>query len=365
MRRTPALIVGGGPAGSAAAIMLARAGAAPELIERTSGPRDVVCGGFLGRDALAALSQVGVDPWALGARPIGRLRLVSARRTLEVQLPFGAAGLSRRTLDEALLAAAAQAGAEVRRGASVRAVEDVRGVRLDSGEEIEADALFLATGKHELRGLARPREVVAADPVVGFRTALRSGPALREALDGFIELHLFDGGYAGLLLQEDGSANLCLSVARDRLTRSGGLEDLLADLAREAPGLARRLDSEASEWEAVAGVPYGWRARETEPGIFRLGDQAAVIASLAGDGVAIALTSGIVAAAAFARHGPDGAEIFQRRFSSKAARPLALASALRQAAENPIRRSVLMNLLRVFPSLARLAARATRIEDRP
>ncbi|HZF94101.1 MAG TPA: FAD-dependent monooxygenase, partial [Allosphingosinicella sp.] len=52
MPRTRALIVGGGPAGAAAAIALARAGAAPELIERSAGPRDVVCGGFLGWDAL-------------------------------------------------------------------------------------------------------------------------------------------------------------------------------------------------------------------------------------------------------------------------------------------------------------------------
>ncbi len=364
MRRTPALIVGGGPAGSAAAIVLARCGAAPELIERSSGPRDVVCGGFLGWDALAALRQLGVDPWALGARPIERLRLSSAKRTVEVRLPFRAAGLSRRTLDEALLAEASRAGARVRRGVAVRAVEDGRTVRLDSGEEIEGDALFLATGKHELRGLARPREVVAADPVVGFRTALRPGTALREALDGFIELHLFDSGYAGLLLQDDGSANLCLSVARHRLTRAGGIGDLLGDLARETPGLARRLDDgEVSEWEAVAGVPYGWRARGTEPGIFRLGDQAACIASLAGDGIAIALTSGMSAATAFARHGPGGAEIFQQRFSGKAARPLALASALRQAAENPVRRGILMHLLGLFPALAALAARATRIDE--
>ncbi len=363
MRRTPALIIGGGPAGSAAAIMLARAGEAPELIERTSGPRDIVCGGFLGWDALAALRQLGVDAWALGARPIERLRLAGARRIVEVQLPFRAAGLSRRTLDEALLAAAADAGATVRRGAAVRAVEDSRTVRLDSGEEIEADALFLATGKHELRGLARPREVVAADPVVGFRTALRLSPGLQDALKGFIELHLFDGGYAGLLLQEDGSANLCLSVARDRFTRAGSIENLLTDLSSETPGLARHLDEgEASEWEAVAGVPYGWRARATESGIFRLGDQAAVIASLAGDGIAIALTSGIAAADAYSLHGPGGAEAFQQRFASKAARPLAVASALRRAAENPSRRTMLMHVLGLFPSLASLAARATRIE---
>jgi flavin-dependent dehydrogenase len=364
VRRTPALIVGGGPAGSAAAIMLARCGHPAELIERTSGPRDVVCGGFLGWDALAALDRLGIDAWALGARPIDRLRLVSAERTVEAPLPHRAAGLSRRTLDEALIGAAAHSGAVVRRGMAVRAAEEPRSVRLDSGEMIEADALLLATGKHELRGLARPRQVVAADPVVGFRTALPPSPDLRQALEGVIELHLFDGGYAGLLLQDDGSANLCVSVARDRLSRAGGIEGLIAELSGELPCLGSRLhETAAPGWEAIAGIPYGWRAPATEPGLFRLGDQAAVIASLAGDGIAIALTSGIEAASALLRHGPDGAEAFQRSFSRRTARPLAVASALRRAAENGRTRRPLLRLLSMAPSLARLAARLTRISD--
>ncbi|MEA3047390.1 MAG: hypothetical protein QOJ53_1722, partial [Sphingomonadales bacterium] len=98
MRRTAALIVGGGPAGSAAAITLARAGVMPVLIERAPGERDLVCGGFLGWDALAALRSLGVDAAALGARPIARLRLVSAEDEVEAALPHPAAGLSRRTL---------------------------------------------------------------------------------------------------------------------------------------------------------------------------------------------------------------------------------------------------------------------------
>ncbi len=342
--------------------MLARGGHGAELLERTSGPRDVVCGGFLGWDALAALGRLGIDAWALGARPIDRLRLVSARRTIEARLPHRAAGLSRRTLDEALLGAAAGAGALVRRGVTVRAAETPLCVRLDSGERIEADALLLATGKHELRGLARPREVVGADPVVGFRTALAPSRALGQALEGVIELHLFDGGYAGLLLQDDGSANLCVSVDRHRLGEAGGMDGLIAELAAELPCLRRRLgEGTAGGWEAIAGVPYGWRAPGTEPGLFRLGDQAAVIASLAGDGIAIALTSGIEAAAALLRHGPGGAEAFQRSFSRRTARPLAIASALRRAAENGRTRRPLLRLLSLAPSLAPLAARLTRV----
>src|SRR3954465_10669907 len=70
-RRTSALIVGGGPAGSAAAIALARGGAMPVVVERSPGGRDIVCGGFLGWDAIAALARLGLEPGAPRAAPLG------------------------------------------------------------------------------------------------------------------------------------------------------------------------------------------------------------------------------------------------------------------------------------------------------
>ena len=361
MRRTRTLIAGGGPAGAAAAIALARAGAAPLLLERTVGPRDVVCGGFLGWDALAALRRLGIDAAHLGARPIGRLRLVAGERVVEAKLPHRAAGLSRRTLDAALLDAAAAAGATVERGRTIRAAEGLR-LRLDDGEELEAGALFLATGKHELRGLPRPLGGRSEEAAAGLRASLPPSSALEEALAGTIELHLFEAGYAGLLLQEDGSANLCLSVSRRRLAAAGSPAALLDGIFAEAPRLAGRIGGAVVEpWEAVAGVPYGWRAAGTEPGLFRLGDQAAVIASLAGDGIAIALGSGLAAAAAHARAGPAAAQAYQRAFARRAARPLAVAERLRHAAERRGPRGALMRLFGAMPMLLPLAATLTRI----
>lgn len=359
MRRAAALIVGGGPAGSAAAIGLARAGVAAELVERSDGPHDIVCGGFLGWDALAALERLGVDPGALRARPIRRLRLISAKRRIEVDLPRPAAGLSRRTLDEALLRAAARAGARVVRGRAVRAVRPgARRIRLDDEEEVEAGALVLATGKHELRGGARPVDISTRP--LGLRTSLRASPALAEALDGIIELHLYDGGYAGLLLQEDGAANLCLSASRDRLKQAGGIEKLAAKLAGELPAFAARLDQgEVCGWSAVSGIPYGWRSTATVDGVYRVGDQAAVIASLAGDGIAMALESGAAAARAIA--GGTSAAAFQRDWARRARRPVGLAEVLRRSAEHETAREAMMGLLGWFPSLAPLAARLTRI----
>jgi menaquinone-9 beta-reductase len=363
MRRVRALIVGGGPAGAAAAITLARGGIAAELIERQAGPHEMVCGGFLGWDALAALERLGVDAGELGARPIRRLRLVSAARVVETALPRPAAGLSRRRLDAALLGQAASAGAAIRLGLTARAANHARRVRLDDDEEIEADALFLATGKHELRGLGRPVPERRGKGAVGLRTSFMPDAAEAATLNGRIELHPFDGGYAGLLLQEDGSVNLCMSVAADRLRDAGGIDPLLVDLAREAPRLGGWLAAaraQAARWLSISNVPYGWRARTTTSGLFRVGDQSAVIASLAGDGIAIALTSGIAAAQAHLAGRP--APAYQRDWERQARQPLRVAEALRWSAERPLPRKLVMRLTAAAPPLARLAARLTRIE---
>jgi len=345
MRRTAALIIGGGPAGASAAIGLARAGAMPVLAERCAGERDVVCGGFLGWDALAQLRRLGVDPNMLGARPIHRLRLVSGDKAVEAKLPRAAA----------VLQVAEASGTTVLRGRTARAAE-AHCVRFDDGGEMEADALFVATGKHELRGTARELQGRAVS--VGMRAAILPSPAAAQALAGTIELHLYDGGYAGLLVQEDGMANLCLSVEQARM--ADGREAFLARLMDEAPLLAERIGGALpAQWDAIAGVPYGWRARETEAGIYRVGDQAAVIASLAGDGIAIALASGAAAAQACLHGDGKGARVWQKSFARRAARPVRLAEGLRHMAEGR-GRGVMMKLAGV-KGLAALAARLTRI----
>lgn len=359
MRRADVLIAGAGPAGAAAAIGLARRGLRPLLLERAREPRDIVCGGFLGPDALALLAGLGLDPQALGARPIDRLRLAAGGRQTDFALPFRAAGLSRLTLDAALRDAALAAGAGLERGITVRALT-ADSARLADGARIEARATLLATGKHDLRGLAR-HAVADEEAMVGLRLDLAPTPALTRALEGRIELMLVRRGHAGLLLLEDGRANLCLSIAAARLAEAGSVERLLDRLGEETPLLGLRLGQAArGPAQAVAGMPYGWVAKPVADTPWRLGDQAATIPSLAGDGVAIALASGVSAAAHLAAGG-DG-QTYQQAFARQAGRPVAIAAHLRQLAEKPHFALPMLRIAARFPAVVRWLAIHTRIE---
>ena len=289
------------------------------------------------------------------------VRLFHGNRIVEHRLPAPAKGVSRRRLDTVMMAHAERAGAYVERGIGARSIDEGE-VRLSDSTAIVADALFLATGKHDLRGLARPATARGVDPSLGFR--LRLGPSARlDALvGGAIELHLFDRGYAGLVLQEDGTANLCMAVHKSRLDAAGSPEALLTLLANTSPALGDRLAWRTDATiDAVANVPYGWRARDGADGLFRLGDQAGVIPSLAGEGMGIAIASGIRAAQAYAARGPSAAAGYQRGLARDLVRPLGIAGLIRDVAESRGLGGALVAIAQKAPFMIDLAARMTRI----
>ncbi|WP_335297760.1 NAD(P)/FAD-dependent oxidoreductase [Sphingomonas adhaesiva] len=355
----PPLILGGGPAGAAAAIVLARAGTPATVIERTRDTGDALCGGFLSWRTLDALAALGIERNRLSRDRITRLRLFAQGRCIESPLPAPAIAVSRRHLDSLLLGHAAALGTGVERGVAARTI-DSRTIRTADGATLTPEALFLATGKHDVRGAARPAAARGADPTLGLRQRRAPCATLDRLVGDAIELHLFDRGYAGIARQEDGSTNICLAVHRSRLEAAGDPARLLAVLAAESPALGERLSAgDGGAIEAVANVPYGWRATRGTPGCFRLGDQAAVIPSLAGEGMGIALASGASAAQAWLA-GRDAAA-WQRGFARRAARPLAIAGAVRALAERPLLAAPLLALA-ARSGLIHVIARATRID---
>jgi flavin-dependent dehydrogenase len=311
MRRAPPLIIGGGPAGAAAAIALARAGVAPTLIERTTQPTDKVCGDFLSGEAIQALIGHGMNFDSVAPALITSIRLVHGRRIATTRLPFAAYGLTRRALDEALLQLAAAHGADIRRGHSARRIE-ASGASLridcDAADAFVADSVFLATGKHDVRGAPRR---TGRSGLVGLKMYFTLDSRQADCLRDHIELVLFPGGYAGLQPVEGGRAVLCALVSAARV-RAADRSDPLGALIDASPHLADRLSGARPLLErplAVAGLPYGYIHMprvDDPPGLFRLGDQAAVIGSLTGDGVALALASGAAAADGWLAGGTAG-----------------------------------------------------------
>ena len=359
MRRTPALIVGGGPAGAAAAIGLARAGLPHLLVERSRETRDALCGGFLSWQTLDRLATLGIEADQLNRERLTEVRLFAGGRTAGARLPRPAVSVSRHRLDTLLLDRAIRDGAAIERGIAVRAVEGMQ-ARTADGATLVAETLFLASGKHDVRGLARPVDARGDDPTLGLRLRLPASAGLTRLVGGTIELHLFDRGYAGLCLQEDGSGNLCLAVHRSRLAQAGDPVALLLELAKEMPTLGERFAHAdlAAPIDAIANVPYGWRAHTAPPGVVRLGDQAGVIPSLAGEGMGIAIAGGIAAAAAYARGGAATMDRWQPQFARRLARPLGVAGAARRIAES---RLAPLALLAARPALIEVVARLTRV----
>jgi flavin-dependent dehydrogenase len=363
MAGTCALVIGGGPAGGVLAAHLARYGRRVILAERSPGPHDKVCGEFLSEEAARSLSELGIDLTALGAAQISAVRLHERSKSVAVELPFRACSLSRRLLDEAVLAAALSSGAELRRGVHIKSLERSGSMwlaRTAGGDALLAESAFLATGKHDLRGWRRP---TSCNDLIGFKLHLRLADDQVAKLKSHVELFLFPGGYAGLTLVESNMANLCLVVTRRMFARFGGW-DLLFDSLCDIPALGERLARSRpliSRPLAISAIPYG-HVQSGSEGIWRLGDQAAVIPSFCGEGIAIALQSALLAA----QHYIAGrsAEDFQRSFARRIRAQVKLTTLLSPILTHPRAQAFAVRLATLAPKLVSqiaLKSRAPRV----
>ena len=301
MRPDPdVIVIGAGPAGSLAAVLLARAGMSVMLVERRRFPRSKVCGGCLNAQALATLGRAGLDARvrALGAAPLDRLQLHYRGRHAAIDLPAGLA-VSRAALDLALADAAAEAGCE-RLFETTAAVDP----RWDEQPGGGSRRVFLrgAGGRDEQ---ARAKAVVVADglahdslrdcPGYDSRTPASSrvgigGEADAGAIEtarGAITMAVAHHGYAGAVEVEGGRVNVAAAVDPGFLKASGGPARALQRIFTDA-GVPLRAPLESIAWTGT--LPLTRRLSDPAArGIFVIGDAAGYVEPFTGEGMAWAL----------------------------------------------------------------------------
>lgn len=283
-------IVGGGPAGTAAALTIARAGGHPVIYEKSVFPRHKLCGEFFSPEILPLLEDLGVADGfrALGPARVTHAELNFSRHHRRFPLPEPAWGLSRYVLDDFLLRAACEVGAELRR---------------ERHSKREQRAIF-TTG----RSIAEPK---SRRRLFGFKAHF-VGSAHGSPASNAVELFFFEGGYVGTCPIEQGKTNIC-GLAKESLLRTYGFE--VDRLIASVPRLAARLRplERLTHWRMAGPLRFGHASQHASASI-AAGDAMCFVDPFTGTGVLAAIQTGIWAgeAAACAEQGSDWAECCER-----------------------------------------------------
>lgn len=297
-------IIGGGLAGCSAAVHLAARGKRVIVLEAKTYPHHKVCGEFLSPECATLLDELGLTETITAYHPkqIDIVRITAPDGTSwTTRLPGTAWGISRYVLDDALARHARACGVEISEQTVASAIDGdlengfrVEGRLAGSSITIRARAVVGAHGKRSGVDRSLNRAFLRQPaPFIGLKSHLYGPP-----LPNRIELHVFPGGYCGFSEVENGGANVCLLVRQDVFHQHRSIPAFIEWMSTQNPHLGRWLSgakSAGEDWLSIAQVSFA-RKPPIERDVLMAGDSAGLIAPLAGDGMAMALRGGELAA---------------------------------------------------------------------
>nr|WP_304506051.1 geranylgeranyl reductase family protein [Dietzia sp. ANT_WB102] len=303
---TEVLVVGCGPAGSATATWLARAGREVTVLDAAQFPRDKTCGDGLTPRAMLEVDRLGLGGWARDRITIRGLELRGFGHERVVPWPAGEHGgtgsaVRRTVFDDRLRQSAVEAGAAVHDGVRVTGVEtgddgEVTAVRTEGGR-IECRTLVVADGVRSpvgrLLGRTWHRDTVYA---VAARSYVRSGrhdhPWIGSDLELRDEAGAIQPGYGWVFPLGDGEVNLGVgALATSARPANVAVKDLLQHYARSVRGDWALEDEPRAVTSAL--LPMGGAVSKVAgPNWAAVGDAAACVNPLNGEGIDYALEGG-------------------------------------------------------------------------
>lgn len=296
------IVIGGGPGGSTAAIMAARQGARVLLMERGKYPRHKVCGEFVSAESLEILRSLLADTGFFQSQSrrevmIGHGRIFVDGCVLETPIDSPGASLTRFELDATLWAAALSAGVDARQQQTVQSATG-RGpfVVSTTADQFEGRSVIDASGRWSNLSAQRSTDSNSRQRWIGIKAHF-----LEREVPSSIDLYFFDGGYCGVqpLPAENSQSrtriNACAMVRSD-------MANSLPKVFLRHPALHERSQSWQQVTETVTTSPLIFRKPNPERnGVLLVGDAAGFVDPFIGDGISLALRSGVMAAESLRR----------------------------------------------------------------
>jgi flavin-dependent dehydrogenase len=309
------IIAGAGPAGSSAAIHLARNRLNVLLVEQKKFPRAKLCGEFISPECERHFETLGVADAIKLSTPASITETVFySSRGHHVTIPsswFGgttALGLSRAVMDHVLLQRARDCGVTVLEATTIaEPILDghaVHGVRLKTNEQYEAYLAPLtidATGRaHILSRKLHTGEPKSKAKLIAFKAHLRN----TRVAPNTCEIYFYPEGYGGLSSVEGDTSNLCFIISADQVKRHYSNPELVVrEMVMKNQRAAYTLEhaEPESEWLSASWERFGRQQPSPATGLLAIGDSAAFIDPFTGSGMLMAFESGELVAEVIVR----------------------------------------------------------------
>lgn len=276
------IVAGAGPAGAAAAITAARNGARVLLLDKDRFPRHKVCGEFVSPESLRVLESLLPERPFHTVPAIPGAQILLDGRSLGFPVNPAARSIPRYQLDAALVQAARHAGVEVREETSARQVLPGKLFSVTIGADaLKAKAVINATGRWSQLTRFKPAN---REKWVGLKAHFSEASPPQS-----VDLYFFPGGYCGVQPVGKDSVNVCAMVKAEVAT---SLQHVFA----LHPLLWRRSRDWEQQFATVSTSALHFRRPETQDrGMLLAGDSAGFIDPFVGDGISLALHSGVLA----------------------------------------------------------------------